>query len=242
MNRILAIVPAYNEADNIVDVIDSLYRYHDQWDILVVNDASPDNTGVLASQTQKASVINLPFNLGVGGAIQTGFRYAKKEGYEFAFQFDGDGQHRVEEVEKLLEPVVSDLADVTIGSRFCGEGTKYKASWSRRFGIKIFEWIALLLTRRRITDCTSGFRAYNKRAIHFLAGNYPVDYPEPEAIILLGKNKFRVMEVLSFMQGRQGGKSHITIFTSPFYMIKVSLGMVMTALRRPIAESVYLEM
>ena len=233
MKKILAIIPAYNEAHNIVEVVDSLYTFHDQWDILVINDASSDRTGELARRTKKAKVIDLPFNLGVGGAIQTGFRYAKTYNYDYAFQFDGDGQHRVGEVENLLDPVLCDMADVTIGSRFCGNRREYKASWSRRFGIKIFEWIALLLTRKRITDCTSGFRAYNKKAIHFLAGNYPVDFPEPEAVVLLGKNKFRVMEVFSQMQGRQGGKSHITIFTSPFYMTKVSLGMVMTALRRP---------
>ena len=140
----------------------------------------------------------------------------------------------VDDPQRVRDPrVVGDNRPLRRRSRFCGDRREYKASWSRRFGIKIFEWIALLLTRRRITDCTSGFRAYNKKAIHFLAGNYPVDFPEPEAVVLLGKNKFRVMEVFSQMQGRQGGKSHITIFTSPFYMTKVSLGMVMTALRRP---------
>ena len=159
MKKILAIIPAYNEAHNIVDVIDSLHMFHDQWDILVINDASSDMTSELARQTNRARIIDLPFNLGVGGAVQTGFRYAKREGYDYAFQFDGDGQHRVDEVENLLDPVICDLADVTIGSRFCGGGGEYKASWSRRFGIKIFEWIALLLTQRRTTDCTSGFRA-----------------------------------------------------------------------------------
>jgi glycosyltransferase involved in cell wall biosynthesis len=231
MNKILAIVPAFNEEDSIVRVINSLFQFKERLDILVINDASTDKTSELARATDKAKIIDLPYNLGVGGVIQTGFLYAKLQGYDYVFQFDGDGQHRVEEVEKILKPVFDNQADIVIGSRFCEKGNGYRSTWTRRFGIKIFEWISLFLIGKRITDCTSGFRAYNRRALEFLSENYPVDYPEPETVILLGKNRYRIIEVFTNMQGRYGGKSHITIFNSPFYMAKVSLGMLMTALR-----------
>jgi glycosyltransferase involved in cell wall biosynthesis len=231
MHRILVIVPAYNEEASIVRVVHELSKGNDRWDILVVNDASTDRTGPLVSGTGTAVLIDLPLNLGVGGAIQTGFKYALLNEYEFALQFDGDGQHRAGEINKLLDPLISGEADVTIGSRFIEKRPGFKSTWSRRFGIKIFEWLSLILIRQRITDCTSGFRAYNKRTIRFLAENYPVDYPEPEAVILLGKHGFRMREVFTSMRERQGGSSSITFLNSPYYMTKVMLGMIMTAIR-----------
>ncbi len=225
-------IPAFNEALNIVDVIESLHNRNADWDILVINDESQDATGNLARSTSLANVIDLPFNLGIGGCIQTGFKYAAKFDYDIAIQFDGDGQHLSGEIDKITEPILSGDVDVCIGSRFYENHTGYRSSRSRRFGIKIFGLVTRLLIRQRITDCTSGFRAYNKEAILFLSENYPVDYPEPEAIILLGRNGFRIREVLTKMQVRKWGRSTISFFNSPYYMIKVMLGMVMTALRQ----------
>lgn len=234
MCRVLIMIPAYNEALNIIDVIESLHNRNADWDILVINDESHDATGKLARSSSLANVIDLPFNLGIGGCIQTGFKYAAKHGYDLAVQFDGDGQHLAGEIDKITGPILSGDVDVCIGSRFYENHSGYRSSRSRRFGIKIFGLLTRILIRQKITDCTSGFRAYNKEAISFLSENYPVDYPEPEAIILLGRNNFRIREVLTEMQDRRWGRSTITFINSPYYMIKVMLGMVMTALRQKV--------
>lgn len=234
MCRVLIMIPAYNEALNIIDVIESLHNRNADWDILVINDESHDATGKLARSSSLANVIDLPFNLGIGGCIQTGFKYAAKHGYDLAVQFDGDGQHLAGEIDKITGVILSGDVDVCIGSRFYENHSGYRSSRSRRFGIKIFGLLTRILIRQKITDCTSGFRAYNKEAISFLSENYPVDYPEPEAIILLGRNNFRIREVLTEMQDRRWGRSTITFINSPYYMIKVMLGMVMTALRQKV--------
>ena len=200
----------------------------------MINDESHDATGKLARSSSLANVIDLPFNLGIGGCIQTGFKYAAKQDYDLAVQFDGDGQHLAGEIDKIAGPVLSGDVDVCIGSRFYENHSGYRSSRSRRFGIKIFGLLTRILIRQKITDCTSGFRAYNKETIFFLSENYPVDYPEPEAIILLGRNNFRIREVLTKMQDRKWGRSTISFFNSPYYMIKVMLGMVMTALRQKV--------
>ncbi len=201
------------------------------WDILVINDCSKDDTGELAENTGKAFVINLPYNLGIGGGVQTGFKFAKKYQYDIAVQFDGDGQHKANEINKLLEPLLFENADVVIGSRFLNNLKKFKSTTSRRFGIMIFDIINSILIGQRITDNTSGFRAYNKKAILFLAEYYPQDYPEPEAVILLGKNGFLIKEVAVEMQERQGGNSSIVGLNSLYYMIKVLLAIFMTSIR-----------
>lgn len=232
MKNVLIIIPAYNEAENIASVIQNLYeKGKDTWDLLVVNDASDDTTGLIAISTGKANVVNLPFNLGIGGGVQTGFKYAKRYGYDFALQFDGDGQHKVEEIPKLLEIVQSGSADVAIGSRFNQKHDGFKSSFVRRLGIRLFEWFSYLLIRQRITDHTSGFRAFNREAIEFLAENYPSDYPEPEAVVLLGKNGFRMQEVFTQMMERKGGISSISLMKGPYYMIKVMLSMFMASIR-----------
>lgn len=228
---ILILIPAFNEAENILPVLRMLEKGAEYYDILVINDASDDDTGELARSTGTTRVIDLPFNLGVGGAIQTGFKYAVENKYAIVLQFDADGQHQVQEIRKLVEPILNDETDVAIGSRFLTRNNGYRSTLSRRFGIQIFQWVSSLLIGKRITDCTSGFRAYNRKAIEFLADHYPGDYPEPEAVILLGKNHFRIMEVSISMLKRQGGKSSITIFNSPYYMTKVTLAMIMTAVR-----------
>lgn len=234
MKRILIIVPAYNEKDNIGKVIHKLYAENRNWDILVINDASTDNTSAIARETGHAEVINLPFNLGIGGCVQTGFLYARNKDYNFALQFDGDGQHSAEEIHKLLEIVMKKEADVAIGSRFSRKHDGFKSSSYRRIGIRIFEWFSYLLIQQRITDHTSGFRAYNRKAIHFLADHYPSDYPEPEVVILLGKNGFKIKETFTQMHERKGGVSSIPLTKGPYYMIKVMLAMFMSSIRSKI--------
>ena len=229
--KVLVIIPAYNEADNIVRVIASLHGEFSAADLLVINDGSTDQTGQQAEKTGLARVINLPCNLGIGGSVQTGFIFAVRHGYNAVLQFDGDGQHVASEIPFLLEPLSSDKADVVIGSRFCSEQQGFRSYPLRRFGIRIFSLLNSLLIGQRITDCTSGFRAYNRKAFSFLAETYPADYPEPEAVLLLGKNDFRLLEVGTRMRERQGGRSSIRGFLSAYYMLKVILGILMGALR-----------
>ncbi len=229
--KTLIIIPVYNEAENIERVIHSLVKENQPWDLLVVNDDSSDNSSELAKNTGQATVIDLPYNLGIGGGVQTGFKYAKSHGYDYALQFDGDGQHKVEEIYKLLELVQSGQADMAIGSRFNRKHDGFKSSPLRRVGIKIFEWFSFFLIRQRITDHTSGFRAFNRRVIEFLAENYPSDYPEPEAVVMLGKNGFVMKETFTQMMERQGGISSISIYKGPYYMIKVLLSMFMASIR-----------
>ncbi len=231
MKKILIIVPAYNEASNIENVIHSLKDENSAWDILVVNDGSADNTAEVAEATGKAFIITLPCNLGIGGAVQTGFRFAKYFDYDIVLQFDGDGQHKASEVHKLLQPIVDGESDVVIGSRFCRRHDGWKSTFARRIGIKLFEVVNSLLIRQRITDNTSGFRAYNKCCIDFLAEHYPVDYPEPEAVVVLGRNHFRIREVPAEMRERQGGASSINGLKPVYYIIKVMLAIMVSAIR-----------
>ncbi|KAF0218727.1 MAG: glycosyl transferase family [Geobacteraceae bacterium] len=231
---ILAIVPAYNEERNIIGVISDLRSIDTEIDILVVNDGSSDATAEAARSTGEAIVVDLPTNLGIGGAVQTGFKYAVRNGYQIAIQFDGDGQHQAGEIRKLLDAVIDRGANMAIGSRFIGPHVGFRSTRTRRIGIRLFEVVNSLLIGQRITDNTSGFRAYDREAIEFLAKHYPVDYPEPEAIILLGKNGFRIEEAPTVMRERQLGGSSISGLTSGYYMLKVLLAVLMTALRKPL--------
>jgi len=228
--KIIAIIPAYNESSNIVKVIDDIKSRTDI-DMVVVNDGSTDNTGKIAEETGKAYVINLPCNIGIGGCVQTGFKFAKNNDYDAAFQFDGDGQHKASEIEKILKPIQEDRADVVIGSRFLIKNIGFRSTRFRRIGIKIFQLVNSALINQSIKDNTSGFRAYNKKAIHFLSENYPSDYPEPEAIIILGKNGFRIQEVSVEMLSRESGESSISGFLSLYYMMKVLLSIFMSSFR-----------
>lgn len=232
--KILIIVPAYNEEKNIRNVILSLKAADPNYECLVINDGSKDNTQAEAESTGLATVIQLPSNLGIGGAVQTGFKYAFYGDFDYAIQFDGDGQHLASEIPKLLAPLQSGEEDVCIGSRFVEKTQGFQSTFMRRIGIRVFEIMNHLLIRKKITDSTSGFRAYNKSAIQFLAANYPTDYPEPETVILLGKNDYRIREVSVEMVERQGGESSISGLKSAHYMIKVILAMLMTAQRQKI--------
>lgn len=229
--RILVIVPAYNEEKSIISVINDLRSIEVDLDICIINDGSTDRTSEVANQQGEVIVIDLPQNLGIGGAVQTGFMYAFRKHYDIAIQFDGDGQHIASELPKLIEPITEQKADVVIGSRFIVKSDSYKSSKLRIVGIKTFYFVNSLLIGQRITDNTSGFRAYNKEAIKFLANNYPTDYPEPEAVILLGKNGFKIKEVFTKMRERLTGNSSISLKNGVFYMIKVLLAIIMTAMR-----------
>ncbi len=233
--RILVIVPAYNEQESIEDVIEDLESVSLTIDIVVINDGSSDGTSRMARAAGRARVVDLPKNLGIGGAVQTGFKYAARNGYDVAVQFDADGQHIAAEIPKLLRLLRENGANMVIGSRFLGEQGGYRSTFVRRIGIRIFRNLNSLLIGQRVTDNTSGFRAYDRRAIEFLAVHYPVDYPEPEAVILLGRNGFKLSEVFTRMRERQGGESSIAGIRGAYYMTKVLLAILMTALRKPIA-------
>jgi glycosyltransferase involved in cell wall biosynthesis len=217
----LAIVPAYNESESIERVIDDLRAHAPDCDVVVVDDHSTDDTAERARRAG-AVLLRLPYNLGIGGAVQTGFRYARRRGYRYAFQFDGDGQHPADEVYKLLAPLRDGAADVVIGSRFL-EGKGFQSTAARRVGIRLFQCLSRITSSRRVADTTSGFRAYNERAIAFLVDHYPSDYPEVEAITLLARNGIRIAEVPVQMRDRQGGSSSIGTARSLYYMTKVSL-------------------
>jgi glycosyltransferase involved in cell wall biosynthesis len=218
---ILVIIPAYNEEKAIGKVIGELREIRPEVDVLVVNDGSTDHTLEVVRELG-CKAVSLPFNLGIGGAVQTGFKYALQHGYPYAIQVDGDGQHIASEIHVLMQAMMSGEADVVIGSRFI-ESRGYTTSFVRRMGVRVFVAVNSLVLRKKITDNTSGFRAYNRRAIAFLAENYPQDYPEPESVIMLGMNGFRILEVGVRMRERAAGQSSISAVRSVYYMIKVLL-------------------
>ena len=232
--KILIIIPCYNESESIDAVLKDLHSLNSSWDLLVINDCSKDKTSDVAKKSGFATVLNLPCNLGIGGGVQTGLIYADRNGYDIAMKFDGDGQHQASEIVTLLNPIIKGDADVTIGSRFCKKHDGFKSTFTRRIGIKIFEVVNSILIKQKITDNTSGFRAYNRNAIEFLADHYPAfDYPEPEEVILLGRNSFKFHEVFTEMQERTGGTSSIYGYKSVYFMIKVLLSVLMVSIRAP---------
>ena len=220
-NKILIIVPAFNEESSVGEVIEGVRSCLPQADILVVNDGSTDSTSDRA-RANGAIVLDLPFNLGIGGAMQTGFRYACEKGYDIAVQVDGDGQHSPREIVKLVGAVENEHLDMAIGSRFIGD-VEYKASAMRRLGISILSGIISVIVRQKITDPTSGFRAANRRAIQLFASDYPQDYPEPEILVLLSRSGLKMKEIPVKIVQRSYGESSITWIRSAYYMIKVLL-------------------
>ena len=227
--RKAAIVPAYNEAGSISSVIAEIRSADPELEIVVVDDGSTDGTAELA-RAAGARVLQLPYNLGIGAAVQTGLRYACEEGYDVAVQIDGDGQHDARELAQLLEPVVSGRADIAVGTRFAG-ARSYRASLGRRIGIALFAGAVSLIVRQRVTDTTSGFRAMNRRGICLFALDYPHDYPEVEATVLVFRHRLRMVEVPVAMRQREIGRSSITPFRSLYYMSKVSLALFVGLLR-----------
>jgi len=230
--KTIAVVPAYNEEKTVGGVLAEIKEACPDLDILVVDDGSADRTAEAAATVPGAKIISLPFNLGIGGAVQTGFLYAREHGYDAVVQIDADGQHRPGEVGVILDPVLKDEADMVVGSRFMEKGAYRGRAW-RRLGIRIFYLTNRLLLGERITDSTSGFRAYNRRAIALAAEAYPDDYPEPEAIYIFKKHGLRIKEVPVRMGDRRAGRSSIGFFESIYYMVKVFLAIFVLTLRRP---------
>jgi glycosyltransferase involved in cell wall biosynthesis len=220
----LAVVPAFNESATIVDVVEDLRRNAPDFDMLVVDDGSADRTDVLA-RNAGAKVLKLPFNVGIGGAVQTGFVYARDHGYEFLAQVDGDGQHDSMELARLIETMEEEKVDMVCGSRFLTDDHRYPAPLSRRTGIHIFAFLLSLIVGMRVSDPTSGFRLYNRRAIELFARDYPHDYPEVEAVLMLHHHRLRMSEIPVRMYTRGGGASSISTGKSAYYMIKVLLAL-----------------
>ena len=228
----LAIVPAFNEEVSVGRVIDEIRAFDPGFDIAVIDDGSTDRTAGVAAD-RGAHVIRLPFNLGIGGAVQTGYRYAFEQGYDVAVQVDGDGQHDPSELPKILKPVLDASADLVVGSRFAdGNGGAYRSSAARRIGIRIFARVVSAVVHQRVTDTTSGFRAVNRRGIALFAADYPHDYPEVEATVMCVKHKLRLQEVPVEMRERTGGRSSITALRSIYYMAKVLLAIFVGLFRR----------
>lgn len=228
--KLLVIIPAYNEEASLARVIASVRAAAPQADIVVINDGSRDNTPAVA-EGAGAFVITLPYNLGIGAAVQTGFLFARDGGYDYAVQVDGDGQHDPDEIGVILAPVTVGEADVVAGARYI-EDRGYITPWPRRIGIVILALLISLAVRRRVTDPTSGFRASNRRAIEYCAANYPPDYPEPESVAQFARAGLRMREIPVTMNPRYGGQSSITPFRSFYYMVKVILAILIDLLRQ----------
>ena len=228
--RVLIVIPAYNEEGNIERVVNNLVENYPQYDYVVINDCSKDNTLEILQKNQ-FNYINLPVNLGIGGAVQTGYKYALEHDYDMAVQIDGDGQHDPSYLSSLVDAMLKENADMVIGSRFIkNEG--FQSTFMRRVGITYFTKIIKWLTKETITDPTSGFRLANKEVIKIFAKDYPRDYPEPESIVALLKQNKKVIEVPVQMKERQGGESSIKVWNSVYYMIKVSLAIFIECSRK----------
>jgi len=228
--RRIAIVPAFNEQESVTQVIQEIRAFDRDFEIVVVDDGSTDGTAAAAAGLG-AHVVRLPFNLGIGGAVQTGFRYAFENGFHIAVRVDGDGQHDPAQLAALLAPVLSDEADIVVGSRFASGGG-YRSSRSRRIGISILAMTLSAIVGRRVTDPTSGFQVTNRRAIALFAAFYPHDYPEVEATVLAAKAGLRRAEVPVEMRERAAGRSSIGAVRSVYYMVKVMLALLVSMFRR----------
>lgn len=226
--KCLIIIPAYNEAANIEKVINNIVQNYPQYDYVIINDGSTDKTEEVCANAGY-QVLNLPINMGIGGAVQTGYRYAKKNNYDAAVQIDGDGQHDVAFLEDMLKLLESGEADVVIGSRFV-QKEGFQSSQIRRVGIRFLSILARILTGVQIRDITSGYRVVNRRFIEIYANDYPADYPEPEAMIIAAVHGGRIKEYPVIMRERENGTSSITFKKSVYYMIKVTLAMLVRRL------------
>lgn len=226
--KCLLIIPAYNEAENIEKVVDNIVRNYPEYDYIIVNDGSKDNTEKICLKNGYR-VLNLPINLGIGGAVQTGYCYARDNDYDVAVQIDGDGQHDVGYLAEMIKLIESGQADVVIGSRFV-EKEGFQSSQIRRIGIKFLSGLAKILTGVRVKDITSGYRAVNRMFINIFAEDYPSDYPEPEAMVIAAVYGGKIREYPVVMRKRENGESSITLKKSVYYMIKVTLAMMIRRL------------
>lgn len=220
MKKLLIIIPAFNEEETILRTVTAVRGATDA-DYLVINDGSTDGTGTILRRNGIPH-LELPVNLGIGGAMQTGYKYAVRHGYDYALQLDADGQHNPGDIARLLQAMEAGDSDMVIGSRFV-ETTGYKGSRSRRAGIYYFYWLIRLLTGMRIKDPTSGFRLVNRRVMERFARDYPGDYPEVEVIVEMARLGYKLKEIRVEMKARQGGRSSITPVKSAYYMAKVTV-------------------
>jgi glycosyltransferase involved in cell wall biosynthesis len=237
--RAIAIVPAYNESATVARVIHRIAEHEPGLEIAVIDDGSIDDTAGVA-EAAGATVLRLPFNLGIGGAVQTGFQHALAGGYDFMIQVDGDGQHDPAEIAKLFDALREDpRIDVVCGSRFMAADRTYPAPISRRTGIHLFAFLLSRIVGGRVSDPTSGFRLYRRRAIELFASDYPHDYPEVEAVLMLHFHRLKMREVPVRMYARNGGTSSISAGKSVYYMVKVLLAIFVGLLRRrPVIDPV----
>ena len=226
----LIIIPAYNESASIVKTVEEIKKQAPEFDYIVINDCSTDDTGKLC-RIHEIPVIDLPMNLGIGGAVQTGYRYARKKGYDMAVQVDGDGQHDPFFLRQMARELEKEGADLLIGSRFL-EKKGFQSSVLRRVGIRYFSWLIRLVTGKKITDPTSGLRIAGKSAIALFAVHYPEDYPEPESVTAVLRRGWKVKEIPVIMRERSGGVSSISAKQSVYYMVKVTMAILMECIRK----------
>lgn len=226
--RVLVIIPAYNEEESILGVVDDLDRNAPDVDYIVVNDGSTDRTRDILAENAIPH-IDLIRNLGIGGAVQTGYKYALANGYDVAVQFDGDGQHNAKYINRLVAPIENGEADLVVGSRFKEQTDGFKSSFMRRLGINILSGVLKMSSTNRIKDVTSGFRAADRHVIELFSLYYPDDYPEPESLALVARKGLKASEVPVAMQERKGGESSIKRMDSVYYMVKVTLAILIQA-------------
>lgn len=234
--KILLIIPAYNEEECILNTYENIIDYNKKnktnYDIIVINDGSKDNTELILRK-HNIPHIQLIQNLGIGGAVQTGYKYAYDNNYDIAVQYDGDGQHDVSCVDKIIEPIINGKTNLVIGSRFVEkDDNNFKSTFARRVGINIISFFIKIFTGKKIYDPTSGFRAADKKIISLFAGNYPTEYPEPISEVSVLKKGYNIKEVLVKMHERQGGKSSIHAWKNVYYMINVSISMFVESIKR----------
>ncbi len=218
--KILAVIPCYNEEKNIVKTVEDIKKA--KIDYIVINDGSKDNSLEVLKEN-KINHINLSNNLGIGGVMQTGYKYALQNNYDIVVQFDGDGQHDATYIDKITKPIIEKKANLVIGSRFVGDESEFKSTKMRRVGINILSFLLKIMTKKQIKDMTSGFRAADKKVIKIFARDYPYEYPEPVTNLSLAKANCKILEVPVKMKERKHGKSSISKLKSIYYMINVIL-------------------
>lgn len=235
MNKVLLIIPAYNEEENILKTCKKIKDYNKMnntnYDFIVINDGSKDHTEEIL-KNNNLNHIELIHNLGIGGAVQTGYKYAYINNYDIAVQLDGDGQHDVSYVEDIIKPIIDGKANLVIGSRYVENNEGFKSTKLRRVGIKMISFFIKLCTKNKIYDTTSGFRAADKDLIKYFASNYPLEYPEPISTVETLKRKKIVKEVSVKMNEREGGISSIRAWKNLYYMVNVIFSIIVTSLRR----------
>ena len=239
MTKVLMIIPAYNEEESILKTVREITKYKKiKLDYLVINDGSSDETKMVCD-SNNIKYVDLVNNLGIGAAVQTGYKYAYDNNYDIAIQFDGDGQHDINYVNDLIDAIVNDKCDMVIGSRFVGDVSKFKSTYFRRVGIKVLSFIIKILTGSEIKDVTSGYRAANKKVIEKFAKNYVFDYPEPITNLQLLKDGYKLKEVAVNMRERQFGQSSIRLFKSVYYMLNVGLMLLYLELVMEVVSNVF---